>query len=121
MNKRFFIYNASIVLTSGQLPSLLDLCINAFLGSDTPRVAKASYSFFETVFMVYWRPEFIQDYNNESEGDVFAVKSEDFQLHQELKSFLLQKVEYILSKMIEHLSKVPVESTRDCILDALIS
>jgi hypothetical protein len=65
MSKRFFIYNASIVLTSGQLPAILELCISAFMGSDMPRIAKASYSFFETIFMVYWRPEFIDEYNQE--------------------------------------------------------
>ena len=60
MNKRFFIYNAGVVLSSGKLPDIIDICINGFMGCDVPRVAKAAYSFFETIFMVYWRPEFIQ-------------------------------------------------------------
>jgi len=55
MNKRFFIFNTNIVITAGQLPQLLELCISAFMNSNTPRVAKASYTFFETIFMVYWR------------------------------------------------------------------
>jgi hypothetical protein len=45
MNKRFFICNASIVLKSNQLPSLIDHCLE-FIGCDTPRVAKAAYAFF---------------------------------------------------------------------------
>jgi len=46
MNKRFFLYNASIVLSSGKLPMIINLATNAFVGCDIPRVAKASYSFF---------------------------------------------------------------------------
>ena len=46
MNKRFFLFNASIVLSSGKLPAIIELCINAFMGCDVPRVAKAGYSFF---------------------------------------------------------------------------
>jgi hypothetical protein len=55
MSKRFFVCNASIVLSSGELPHLIELCTTAFVGCDTPRIARASYSFFETIFMVYWR------------------------------------------------------------------
>lgn len=121
MNKRFFMFNANIVLTSGQLPALLDLCIFAFMSSKTPRVAKASYSFFESIFMVYWRQEFIQEYNSETEGDKFVPRPEDHDLHLLLKTFLFEKIEHILLKMLEHLSEVPVELIRECILDALIS
>jgi hypothetical protein len=46
MNKRFFLHNASIILSSGKLSSIIDLAINIFMGCDTPRVAKAAYSFF---------------------------------------------------------------------------
>ena len=46
MNKRFFLYNASIVLSSGKLPSTIELTINVFMGSDVPRIAKSAYSFF---------------------------------------------------------------------------
>jgi hypothetical protein len=46
MNKRFFLHNASVILSSGKLPSIINLAINAFMGCDIPRVAKASYSFF---------------------------------------------------------------------------
>lgn len=60
MNKRFFLYNASILLSSGQLPNLIELCTRAFLGCSTPRIAKAAYAFFETIFMVYWPIEFIE-------------------------------------------------------------
>ena len=45
MNKVFYLYNASILLSSGQLPALIDLCTQAFLGCKTPRIAKASYAF----------------------------------------------------------------------------
>lgn len=46
MNKRFFLYNASTVLSSGKLPSIIELTINFFMGCDVPRVAKSAYSFF---------------------------------------------------------------------------
>ncbi len=46
ISRRFFVYNASIVLNSGQLPNIIDLCTNAFIGSNTPRIAKAAYNFF---------------------------------------------------------------------------
>jgi len=46
MNKRFFLYNASIVLSSGKLPTIIDTCISHFMGCSVPRVAKAGYSFF---------------------------------------------------------------------------
>ena len=46
MNKRFFLHNASIVLSSGKLSSIINLAINGFMGCDIPRVAKAAYSFF---------------------------------------------------------------------------
>jgi hypothetical protein len=55
MNKRFFIFNASIILCSGQLPAILQMCIDVCVGSETPRISKAAYSFFETIFRVYWR------------------------------------------------------------------
>lgn len=55
ISKRFFVYNASILLSSGQLPNLIQLCTSAFIGSETPRIARAAYTFFETIFMVYWR------------------------------------------------------------------
>lgn len=60
MNKRFFVLNASIVLNSGLLAQIIDLCITAFVGNESPRIAKASYAFFEHMFMVYWRQEFIE-------------------------------------------------------------
>ena len=46
MNKRFFLYNASIVLTSQKLPFIIEMFINDFMGCDVPRIAKAAYSFF---------------------------------------------------------------------------
>jgi hypothetical protein len=88
MNKRLFIFNANIVLTSGQLPALLDLCIFAFMSSGTPRVAKACYSFFESIFMVYWRNELIEEYNAETEGDKFVPRPEDHELYMQLRTFL---------------------------------
>ena len=63
MNKVFYLYNASILLNSGRLPALIDLCTQAFLGCKTPRIAKAAYSFLETLFMVYWPQPFIEAYN----------------------------------------------------------
>lgn len=46
MNKRFFLYAASIVLSSGKLADIIEISIKAFMGCDIPRVAKAAYSFF---------------------------------------------------------------------------
>lgn len=58
MNKRLFVYNSSLLLKSGELPRLIDLSID-YMESDTPRVVKAAYSFFETIFMAYWSPRLI--------------------------------------------------------------
>lgn len=46
MNKRFFVHNASIVLSSGKLPLIIETAVNFFFGCDIPRIAKAAYSFF---------------------------------------------------------------------------
>jgi hypothetical protein len=67
MNKRFFTFNVSLVLKGGQLPQLIDHCIE-FLSSDSPSISKATYSFFETVFMAYWPAHFIEEYNR-NEGN----------------------------------------------------
>ena len=57
MQKRFFLYNSSTVLASGKLDRIIDVCISTFMGCNVPRVAKAAYSYFETIFMVYWPTE----------------------------------------------------------------
>ena len=49
------------------------------------------------------------------------LKPEDAQYYQALKQFLLQKLDQIVAKMLDHLSKAPTEQTRDYILDALLS
>jgi hypothetical protein len=107
MNKRFFLYAASIVLSSGKLADIIEICINGFMGCDIPRVAKAAYSFFETIFIVYWRPEFIQARNSLEDVTPFIPKPEDSQHYLALKAFLLQKLEKIVGKMLEHLSTAP--------------
>jgi hypothetical protein len=38
-----------------------------------------------------------------------------------LKAFLIQKLEQIVGKMLQHLANAPTEQTRDYILDALLS
>ena len=121
MNKRFFLYNASIVLSSGKLPSIIELTINVFMGSDVPRIAKSAYSFFETIFMVYWPYEHLKHRNSKEDVSPFNPKPEDAQNYEALKQFLLQKLEKIVTKMLEHLSRAPTEQTRDYILDALVS
>lgn len=70
MNKRFFSCNAALVLKSNQLPGLLDQCLE-YLGSNTPRIAKATYSFFETIFMTYWPPHLIEHYNSVPDAEAF--------------------------------------------------
>lgn len=62
LNKRFFVNNPSIVISSNQLAPLIDHSLE-YIGCDTPRVAKAAYIFFEVLFMAYWRPCFIDEYN----------------------------------------------------------
>lgn len=121
VSKRFFLYNASILLGSGELGNIIQLCTNAFTASDTPRVAKGAYSFFETVFMVYWRQEFIDRYNSKKEGQRLERRVEDACLYLQLKALLLQKLEFILCKIMEHLSQAPYESTRHHILEVLTS
>lgn len=71
MNKRFFIYNSQIVLESGELPSLIETCINLSNVIEVPQVSKSSYRFFETIFMVYWSDDFINHYNQNEEVDKF--------------------------------------------------
>jgi hypothetical protein len=89
MNKRFFLYNASIVLSSGKLPTIIEMCIDHFMGCEVPRVAKAGYSFFETIFLVYWSPEQLQHRNGKEDVTPFNPKPEDGQNYQALKLFLL--------------------------------
>lgn len=121
ISKRFFLYNASIVLNSGQLPNIIALCTSAFIGSDTPRIARAAYTFFETIFMVYWRQEFIDEHNADQAAEKFVRKTDDQALYYQLKNLLAEKLEFIVTKVLEHLSKGPSESTREQILDALVS
>jgi hypothetical protein len=89
ISKRFFVYNASIVLNSGQLPNIIELCTTAFIGSETPRIARAAYTFFETIFMVYWKQEFIDEYNSELTGEKFTRKTEEEVLYYQLKTLLV--------------------------------
>lgn len=74
MNKRFFLYAPNIVLTSGKLPNMIDISIQAFMGCNIPRVAKAAYSFFDTMFLVYWRPEYISLRNSQPDITPFIPK-----------------------------------------------
>lgn len=99
MNKRFFIFNASIVLKSNQLPILIDHCIE-YLSNDNPRIARATYTFFETIFMTYWPIEFINEYNSNSENESFKFIEEDLPLYELLKEHLRDKVHYIMAKML---------------------
>lgn len=71
--------------------------------------------------MVYWRPEYIHLRNSQEDVTPFVPKPEDSSHYLALKAFLLQKIEQIVAKMLEHLSTAPTEQTRDYILDALIS
>ena len=121
MNKRFFLHNASVLLTSGKLPSIIELCMEHFMGCDTPRVAKAAYSFFETIFIVYWSPEFLASRNAQEDIVQFHPAPTDANNYLALKAFLTPKLEQIVGKMLVHLASAPTEQTRDYILDALLS
>jgi hypothetical protein len=118
MNKRFFVYNASIVLKSNRLGPLIDQCLE-YIGCETPRVAKAAYTFFETIFMAYWREEFIETYNRDSVNDALRFNPNDDGLYHELRAELKDKLHYILAKMLKHLSEIPAELIRDCIYEAV--
>lgn len=51
----------------------------------------------------------------------FVRKSEDEHFYFQLKNLLVEKLEHILTKILEHLSLVPSESTREQILFVLLS
>lgn len=99
MNKRFFTFNVSLVIKGGQLPQLIDHCLE-FLSSDTPAISKATYSFFETVFMAYWPDYFLEEYNHAEENERICFVAEDIPLYEQLKEELQDKVHYILAKML---------------------
>lgn len=71
--------------------------------------------------MIYWSKPFIQEYNAETRGDKFFVRDEDSLLHQELKGYMILQLPFIIQKMIEHLSRRPLESTCECIMDTLLA
>ena len=71
--------------------------------------------------MVYWPPDHLQRRNSKEDVTPVIPKPTDAQYYQALKQFLLQKLEQILTKMIEHLARAPTEQTRDYILDTLVS
>ena len=71
--------------------------------------------------MVYWPYEHLKHRNSKEDITPFNPKPEDAQNYEALKQFLLQKLENIVTKMLEHLSRAPTEQTRDYILDALVS
>lgn len=121
ISRRFFLYNANIVLNSGQLPNIIDLCSTAFIGSNTPRIAKAAYNFFQTIFMVYWRDEFIDEHNARVPDQKFTKKKENEALYNQLKQLLVNQLQLIITRMLQHLSLTPVETTREEILFTLYS
>jgi hypothetical protein len=88
---------------------------------DVPQVSKSAYQFFETMFMVYWNDDFIKEYNASEYGDKFEKDPKNEALYSQLKHFIVPKLPETIMKMINHLEKVPLESTSDCISDALMS
>lgn len=120
MNKRFFTFNVSLVLKGGQLPQLIDHCIE-FLSSDSPSISKATYTFFETMFMAYWPAHFIEEYNRNEGNEPISFVPEDLPLYEQLKYELQDKVHYILAKMLQRLSLNPPEHTRNCIIECVLA
>lgn len=119
MNKRLFVYNSSLLLKSGELPRLIEQSID-YMQSETPRVVKAAYSFFETVFMAYWNPSLIEEFNKNNQEDYhIGLATRYDNAHQLLKANLEDKIHYIIAKMLDHLARVPAEMVRDCIIDAV--
>lgn len=62
MNMRFMRYTPHIILYCTKLDDIIQLCITA-CGVGHREIANALYNFIESLFNVFWAPEFIQDYN----------------------------------------------------------
>lgn len=62
------------------------------MSCDTPRVAKAAYSFFETIFLVYWGPDFLASRNSQEDIVKFIPSPADAGNYLALKSFLVPKL-----------------------------
>ena len=112
--------NPSIVINSNQLAPLIDHSLE-YIGCDTPRVAKAAYTFFEVIFMAYWRPYLINQYNQNDDHDPLCFNCNEHEVYNGLKLELQDKIHYILAKMLKHLSEIPSEAIRDCIIDTLVA
>lgn len=65
MNKKLFMCNAALVSKCEMFEELLNLCYY-FIFHDNIKISRAAYSYLEAIFMVYWRKEFIQEFNQQS-------------------------------------------------------
>ena len=70
---------------------------------------------------MYWPAEHLHHRNQKEDITPFIPKPEDAQYYLALKQFLMQNLDQIITKMLQHLSNAPTEQTRDYILDALLS
>ena len=69
--------------------------------------------------MVYWRQEYVVEYNKQEDVEKFVIKAQDKPLYDQLRSFLIEKMPVIMSKMVAHLNESPAEMTRAYIKDTL--
>lgn len=100
MSKRLFLINARVILTSGQLPALVELCTSAFTEVPAPKVVKAAAAFFEALCLPYWRAEFVESYNKCKEADHYLPHPSDAHLYLQLRPLLIQQMPNILSRML---------------------
>jgi hypothetical protein len=75
MNSRLVLYSTGTVVSSHYFPQLLHFVASDCLLTTSPRVLKAAYSFLQTLFMLFWPDQFIEQYNADTENDEqFSLK-----------------------------------------------
>ena len=70
--------------------------------------------------MIFWNDELKQDYNIE-ENEFAAPVVNNNELPPYIRVFLLAQMKNIVSHMLDHLSEIPSETTKERIIDALLS
>jgi hypothetical protein len=80
--------------------------------------------FIESLYMVFWNEEFIIHYNSieaESEEYKIFIRSNCQDGYARLRERLLLANPAIITKMMEHFSKVPSQTVRESIRDAILA
>lgn len=122
MNTRFMRYAPGVVLYSGQLDGLLQLCELA-IGVEHKEIANTVYMFLESLHQVFWSEEMRIHHNNLAESKEFEIhlRQEFASGYELLRKKLLASSQGLLTKMLMHLAKAPSQSVRDSIRDAILS